>query len=66
MSDKAEEQVRFGTVEGWAKEFGVPVEKLTELLKDVTPIVGRTPEGQIRDAYSEADVRRVLREDEDD
>lgn len=47
MVENRQEMVKFGTIQAWAKEFGIPVTVMTERLSGVEGIDGRQADGKV-------------------
>jgi diphthamide synthase (EF-2-diphthine--ammonia ligase) len=54
-----DEQDKWGFIEVWSKELGIPEDVLRERCKGLPTTLARTVGGQVESAYREEDVRRV-------
>lgn len=60
MNDRiSQEWVRYGTLEAWSRELGVPPDKLRQRLHGVRTRAGTTQDGSVAVCYAESDIRRA-------
>jgi hypothetical protein len=60
MNDKAsQEWVRYGTLEAWSRELGIPADVLRQRLYGVRTRTGTTRDGAAAVCYAESDIRRT-------